>query len=254
MKLLPSTTLALIGICCLFPATTRADGSTSEQDKSAANADASSRHAAEQISFELWIVSLGKSEKDADDDELDQLLARAGGLPTVVGSSDDARALIHRLSERKAVRAIQEYRLTTLDGCKATVLFSQRVPQIIRVTLNDRGQTNNITFQEVGTNLELIPSLRVDRAIQVDISVETSGLEESHDAAIAIPSQGKAIYASIAVARRITTSVSIESGAAVLVGQLTDKMGRKAELVILSATIVGPKPGVNDGQSLAPDS
>ncbi len=252
MKAFLASALGIIGICTLFPSTTQADDTAVEMAKEDAKAVASSRQPAEQISLDLWIVTLGNDDEDADGEELDRLIARASNLPTVIGRLDDVRALLNRLTERKAIRAIQEYRLTTLDRSLTNVLCGERVPQITGVTLSDRGRTNNIMLQQVGTAVELTPMIGDDDMIRVRVSIEKSGLEQSHDVTIAVPSKGKAVYASKVTSASVKTSVSLESGGAVLVAQITDSKKVKSELVILSATVVQPKPAARDEQALAP--
>lgn len=252
MKRLLILALSVLGLSLLTAMVTVAADTLAEPGKADLMGAKSPPHSAQLIAFELWIIRMRDAADPKNADELEQLSTRPADLPTILGDRDQVRAFIDRMQARKRLRSTAEYRLTVLDGQKSLLLDSAQLPQVTGVTLSDFGQSNNLLYRQVGTNIELTPRVERDRTITVDIRVEQSRLEVSDEVAITKPKEGDAEYAVTIPALTLKTNVSLENGDAVLVAQMNDSEKHTTELLILSAAFVKPMPAAKDGQSLAP--
>jgi type II secretory pathway component GspD/PulD (secretin) len=228
-------------MCLLFAAGALAQESAPTTGEATATDSVPPEASTEQISLELWLVTLENASDGKNDDELDPLLARLGYLSTSLGSRDTARALVARLEERKAVRRIKEFRVTTLSGHDASFVTGERTPTITGVTMTDLGQSNNIIYQQIGTAVSLTPWANADGSIRVRVKAETSDIEESKDVAIVVPKNGKGVFGHEVRTSHIDTMVSVASGETMLVGKTFDDQKLAVQLVLLSAQIVKPE-------------
>jgi len=208
--------------------------------------DAASRGVAEagpdgvrtaMVQIDLWAVTL-LSEGVAADEPAKPLLSRLANLTTPIGGRDDAQKLLGRLQEQGVVRRLQSFRATTVNGQESTVVCGERAAAIIGTTLSDRGRTNNIQYQQIGTALKLLPVVIEEGQISVDVSYERSDLAKS-DIVIAQPSGGETVRAKSLPTVTVATRAKLASGKAMVVFLSSDTKRKTAELILLSATIVG---------------
>jgi len=206
----------------------------------------SSQRPAQLIEFELWIIRLHDAADPKDADELERLSTRPAILPMVLGDRDEVRSFIDRMQARKTLQSTAEYRLAALDGHKAFLLDTAQLPRVTGVSISDFGRTNNIMYQQIGTNIVLAPRVEQDRTITVGIDVEKSWLEESDDVAITEPKDGHADYAVTIPTLTLKSNVRLESGSAEIIAQMKDSAKHATVLLVLSATVIEPKLAAKD--------
>lgn len=198
----------------------------------------------ELISLRLWILTLNELP-DAATDESNPLLSDGllGGK-TVLGRGDDIPAIFRRLQHGQVLGKLQKYQVTTVTGHRAEILVSLRKPTIQGISVSNRGRTNSIAYQEVGTMLRLTPEKRPQQMIEIQLELESSELVPDQDVAIAAPADADPTYAGKVPVLNVNTLVRVASGDAILVTSAPTEAGSEtgSQLVILSATIVQSSP------------
>lgn len=192
---------------------------------------------AEMVQLDLWAVTL-RVESGAADEPAKPLMTRLANLSTPIGSRDEVQKLLGRLQEQGVVRRLQSFRVTTLSGQESTVVCGERAAVVIGTTISDRGRTNNIQYQQIGTVLKLLPAMVEKDEVSVDLSYERSDLANS-DVVIAQPANGETVHAKNLPSVTAATRAKMGSGKAVVVLSSSDIKRNTAELIILSATVVG---------------
>lgn len=189
------------------------------------------------LQLDLWAVTLRGERGDADE-PVKPLMSRLANLSTPIGDRDEVQKLLGRLQEQGVVRRLQSFRVTTLSGQESTVVCGERVAVVMGTTISDRGRTNNIQYQQIGIALKLLPAMIEKDEVSVDLSYERSDLAKS-DVVIAQPANGETVHAKNLPSLTVATRAKVGSGKAVVVLLSTDTKQNTAELIILSATIVG---------------
>ena len=87
------------------------------------------------------------------------IVSRLANLSTPIGGREDVQKLVERLQEQGVVRRLQTFRVSALSGTEATVVCGERAAVVIGATISDRGRTNNIQYQQIGTALKLTPAV-----------------------------------------------------------------------------------------------
>jgi type II secretion system protein D len=100
-----------------------------------------------------------------------------GGM-VLSAQSQNVSMLIRALAENHKIELLERPQITTLDNQSANVQIGQRVPTINSVSNNAlTGQSNTITFQNVGVILALTPRISPDGLVVMQIMAEKSALE-----------------------------------------------------------------------------
>lgn len=191
------------------------------------------------VELDLWAVTL-RGESSVKDEPAKPLMSRLANLPTPIGGREEVQKLLGHLQQQGVVQRLQSFRVTTLSGQESTVVCGERAAVVIGTTISDFGRTNNIQYQQIGTVLKLLPLLLEQGEVSVDLNYERSDLAKS-DVAIAQPANGEAIHAKNVPSVTAATRAKMSSGEAVVVLLSSDTKRNTAELIILSATIVGAR-------------
>ncbi|HVT28143.1 MAG TPA: hypothetical protein VHE81_09015, partial [Lacipirellulaceae bacterium] len=137
-------------------------------------------------------------------------------------SSDAVSVLLRALQEKRRLEVLSRPQLMALDGQPGTVQVGQDVPTVTGVTQNTFGQTNVITYRQVGLILNLTPRISPDGLIVMQISAQKSQVSSDPGIPISISPGGQAVNAPrIDIAQAITT-VSALSGQTVILGGLIE--------------------------------
>ena len=194
---------------------------------------------AKLVAVDLWVVTLRMPKDVVQEDQIGPVLRQAENSPTVIGSRDDARKLLDRLKDQGAVQRLQKSRIATLSGHKGQVLRGDKVPMITGMTTTTFGQTNNIQFQQVGSSVQLVPTVINGDEIRVELNYERSDVVNSADVVLARPNEGEPTPAQDVTSQTFTTTSTLKSGEAALVALLSDTDEGNTTLFILSASIAG---------------
>lgn len=191
----------------------------------------------EMVQLDLWALTL-RNKSGAVDEPADPSLTRLTSLTNGIGSRDDVQTLLERLQDEGVVQRLQSFRVTTVSGQESTVVCGERAAIVTGTTITDFGRTNNLQYQQVGTALKLLPAIVEKDEVSVDVSYERSDTSKS-DVAIAQPKDGETVQAKNMPSVTVATRAKMNSGKAVVVLLASDSKRNAAELIILSATIVG---------------
>jgi hypothetical protein len=109
-----------------------------------------------------------------------------------------------------------------LDGQQGYVQVGQDVPTVTGVNQNTFGQTNTITYRQVGLILNVVPRISPDGLIVMQISANKSQVSDDPGIPISVSTGGQVVTAPrIDVSQAITT-VSALSGQTVILGGLLE--------------------------------
>lgn len=158
----------------------------------------------------------------------DFAMGRGGGLGfgglVLSASSESVSVLVRALKQQRRLEVLSRPQVTTLNNQEAYVQVGQQVPQIQGVTLTQYGQTNNVTYTDVGVILRVIPRISPDGlvvmlidAIRSDVGAEIEGIP------ISVSATGQVIRAPRINSTLARTTVSAGSGQTVLLGGLINK-------------------------------
>ncbi len=206
------------------------------------------------VALTVWVLTVSDSATPETDELIGQLVDKANSLPVVIGKSDDVRDLVKRLKVAGLLSTSREYRLLTLDGQQVTSQAGSNHPTIVATNITNRGRTNSINFQQVGTMITATARIDAASGILVSLDYQASGVEKSRDVAIDQPGEGQPTFADIMATQQINTTVRLKSGTALLVrSDATQDFGEKStggqtRLIILSATVI---PALEEPRSAA---
>ena len=140
-------------------------------------------------------------------------------------ASQNLSALLRALAENHRVEILQRPQIMTLDNQPAFIQVGQKVPTISLVTNNaTTGNTNSITFNNVGLILGVTPRISPDGLVVMQLDAERSSLESD---ATGIPiftsPSGQVVRSPIIDATTAQTTVAAMSDQTVVIGGLITK-------------------------------
>jgi type II secretory pathway component GspD/PulD (secretin) len=155
-------------------------------------------------------------------------------MPAVKEAETDER-LIARARELQAggkARSVTRVRLTTVDGQKGMVQFSQREPLAVgRARLGSGGAQTSYQYQNFGTLITATPQI-APNGIRVQIQVEQSRLGRSKpDPEVKDAEIGPPI-----TTLQTTTSVTLQPGRTAIISMVTNSADGEETLRILLTT------------------
>ncbi len=148
-----------------------------------------------------------------------------GGL-VLSAQSENVSALLRALAENHKVEVLERPLITTLDNQPSNVQVGQRVPTITNVTASNglSGQTNSITFVNVGVLLSVQPRISPDGMVVMAIDVTKSALEpEATGIPIFSTPTGQIIRSPIIDNTTAQTTVSAMDGQTIVLSGLISK-------------------------------
>ncbi len=147
-----------------------------------------------------------------------------GGL-VLSAQSQNVSALLRALAENHKVEVLERPQITTLDNQAANVQIGQRVPTIQSVSNNAlTGQSNTVTFQNVGVILGVQPRISPDGLVVMQIDAEKSALEpEATGIPIFSSPTGQVVRSPIIDSTTAQSTVSAMDGQTIVLGGLISK-------------------------------
>ncbi len=143
-----------------------------------------------------------------------------GGL-VLSASSRNVSVLLRALNESRQVRVLSRPQVRTLDNQPAYIQVGQRVPRIIGSTVNQNGQSNSITLENVGLILGVTPRVSPDNTVVMEIDAERSKLGEEEDGVpVAVAAEGTVIRSPAIDTITAQATVSAANGETIILGGL----------------------------------
>lgn len=146
-----------------------------------------------------------------------------GGL-VLSASSESISLLVRALEECKRLEVLSRPQVRTLDNQPAFIQVGQRVPRIVGSTVNQNGQSNAITLENVGLILGVTPRISPDGAVVMEVDAERSALgPESDGIPVSIAPDGSVIRSPRIDTTTAQATVSASSGETIILGGLITK-------------------------------
>jgi Flp pilus assembly secretin CpaC len=158
----------------------------------------------------------------------------------------DPKARIHQLDKAGKLDGLTRVQLTAIENQQASLHVGQRVPRITGSQRSPAGQTNSVTFENVGLMLRVTARADRDGRIVLHVQTERSQLGPAEEGTpISEPAEGEPIR--IAAMETVTaeTTVAARDGQSVLVGaQQLKRQGRQSEvLIVVTPRLAGGEAG-----------
>lgn len=146
-----------------------------------------------------------------------------GGM-VLSASSESISLLVRALEECKRLEVLSRPQIRTLDNQPAFIQVGQRVPRIVGSTVNQNGQSNAITLENVGLILGVTPRISPDGAVVMEVDAERSALgPESDGIPVSIAPDGSVIRSPRIDTTTAQATVSASSGETIILGGLITK-------------------------------
>jgi type II secretory pathway component GspD/PulD (secretin) len=143
-----------------------------------------------------------------------------GGL-VLSASSRNVSVLLRALSESRHVQILSRPQVRTLDNQPAFIQVGQRVPRIVGSTVNQNGQSNSVTLENVGLILGVTPRVSPDNTVVMEIDAERSKLGEEIDGVpVAVSIDGTVIRSPRIDTITAQATVSAANGETIILGGL----------------------------------
>lgn len=89
-------------------------------------------------------------------------------------SSNSVSALLRALQESRRLEVLSRPQVTALDNQQAIIQVGQRVPRVQSTQVTTFGQTNSVTYENVGIILQVRPRVSPDGMVVMEIQAEKS--------------------------------------------------------------------------------
>ena len=162
-----------------------------------------------------------------------------GGL-VLSASSKNLSILLRALRESRRVDVLSRPQIRTLDNQPAYIQVGQRVPRIVGSTVNQNGQSNSVTLENVGLILGVTPRVSPDGTVVMEIDAEKSSLgPEQEGIPVAVSVDGTVIRSPRVDTTTAQATVSATDGETIVLGGLITESG---QYVHRSVPILGNIP------------
>jgi len=171
--------------------------------------------------------------------------AEAAAAPEPRDKPAPAAAAPLRVVARPAtMEVLANARLTVLGGTAAQLQLMLREATITGTMISPSGQTNNLTYQNVGTIVQITPRVGPDGVVRMDIRVESSGLGPREEGVvIAAPKEGEPTRAAAIETLIAQATVSIPAGQTIVLAEGTPKPKSPKQRLVLVTPHVLPMRG-----------
>ncbi len=143
-----------------------------------------------------------------------------GGL-VLSANSQNVSVLLRALNETRHVRVLSRPQIRTLDNQPAFIQVGQRVPRIIGSTVNQNGQSNSISLENVGLILGVTPRVSPDNMVVMEIDAEKSKVGKEQDGIpVAVSVDGTVIRSPRVDTNTVQATVSAANGETIILGGL----------------------------------
>lgn len=162
-----------------------------------------------------------------------------GGM-VLSASSKNVSILLRALRESRRVDVLSRPQIRTLDNQPAYIQVGQRVPRIVGSTVNQNGQSNSVTLENVGLILGVTPRVSPDGTVVMEIDAEKSALgPEQEGIPVAVSVDGTVIRSPRVDTTTAQATVSAADGETIVLGGLITENG---QYVHRSVPILGDIP------------
>ena len=162
-----------------------------------------------------------------------------GGL-VLSASSKNLSILLRALRESRRVDVLSRPQIRTLDNQPAYIQVGQRVPRIVGSTVNQNGQSNSVSLENVGLILGVTPRVSPDGTVVMEIDAEKSSLGPEQDGIpVAVSVDGTVIRSPRVDTTTAQATVSATDGETIVLGGLITENG---QYVHRSVPILGNIP------------
>ena len=146
-----------------------------------------------------------------------------GGL-VLSASSQNVSMLLRAMQETRRVDILSRPQVRTLDNQPAYIQVGQRVPRIVGSTVNQNGQSNSVTLENVGLILAVTPRISPDGTVVMEIDAEKSDLgSEQEGIPVAVSTDGTIIRSPRVDTTTAQATVSAADGETIVLGGLITK-------------------------------
>ena len=136
-------------------------------------------------------------------------------------SSKNVSILLRALRESRRVDVLSRPQIRTLDNQPAFIQVGQRVPRIVGSTVNQNGQSNSVSLENVGLILGVTPRVSPDGTVVMEIDAEKSALgAEQEGIPIAVSTDGTVIRSPRVDTTTAQATVSAADGETIVLGGL----------------------------------
>jgi len=151
-------------------------------------------------------------------------------------SSQNISVLIRALQESRRLEILSRPQIRTLDNQSAFIQVGQRVPRIVGSTVNQNGQSNSVTLENVGLIIGVTPRISPDGMVVMEIDAEKSNLgPEQEGIPVAVSIDGTVIRSPRIDTTTAQATVAAASGETIVLGGLitkqTTEIARKVPLL-----------------------
>jgi len=155
---------------------------------------------------------------------------------------------IGEVGEKGKLEVLSRAELTTLDNQSARLQMGRREPRVVGRTVTSKGTANNVTMENVGTQLSFTPRVGPDDVVTLELDVEDSRLgPEEEGVVIATDSTGETLRTPSTRTLVCESTLSIPSGETVtLAGMGRGGESEKKRVVLVKAEVVKGK-GKDEG-------
>lgn len=160
------------------------------------------------------------------------------GLANLAGPAADVAKRLAEMEKQGQLNVVHRMRLATVDGQTAIVQLGERRPRITGSNAfgGGRGMANSVSFESVGTMVNIIPHVHGEDAVTMKLAVEKSGPRLRADSPIIADAPGgEKVRAESTGTLTIQTVVRLSSGKTAVVAGLTNADERY--LVLVTATV-----------------
>ena len=154
--------------------------------------------------------SLGRTSADTD----------FGGM-VLSASSENVSVLLRAMNQTRSMEILSRPQIMTLDNQPAFIQVGQKVPQITGTSINQVGQVNSISMQNVGLILGVTPRISPEGMVVMEIDAEKSEVGPDIDGIpVSISATGEVIRSPRINITTAQTTVSAASGQTIVIGGL----------------------------------
>jgi len=171
--------------------------------------------------------------------------AEAAAAPEPRGKPAAAPAGPLRVVARPATMEVLAHaRLTVLGGTAAQLQLMLREATITGTTITPLGQANSLSYQHMGTIVQITPRVGPDGVVWMEISVESSGLGPREEGVvIAAPKEGEPTRAAVIETLVAHATVSVPAGQTIVLAEGTPKPKSPKQRLVLVTPHVLPMRG-----------
>jgi type II secretory pathway component GspD/PulD (secretin) len=165
--------------------------------------------------------------------------ADKSGVADLTGPAAEVAKRLAEMEKQGQLNVVHRMRLATVDGQTALAQLGERRPRVTGSTAfgGGRGMANSVSFESVGTLVNILPHVQGDDAVTMKLIVEKSGPRLRADSpVIADAPGGEKVRAESTGTLTLQTVVRLASGKTAVVAGLTNADERYLVLVTAKVT------------------